>query len=392
MDVLKTGVEKEPELITPLYRTILDPVQSGDFIPVPKFNYNAYNVFVLRSRLRFLLKKRWGPGINVIFSSSEYNGKLHLKANLFKGRTNMNLNKAERDDFKKMLEEAMEENLDYAVVISNSKLSYRGEIMPDFWVKSILHFIKLRSRKIDIKYRVGKYGLEANTYGFEHPSHGQSFIELDNQYMSTYLDIQTEVTETLWHYHRSGHIVNPTSSVIKDWDLVLNSTKTNFGEDLSLYRPNLIDRRLTDPFGGMVSFLYSRILGDTNIKIYVGMDLIVRYHIAKNIGSHFSGSYLERDASDLTQANQILNIIVSLLTRSGTALAFKIESEHINVFKIAAFNMGYEGVAYTIDSVNGRSTMFSIEIEPNKYYLNNSYITKLKQYALSIYQKTKRLK
>ena len=138
-----------------------------------------------------------------------------------------------------------------------------------------------------------------------------------------------------------------------------------------------------------MSFLYSRILGDTNIKIYVGMDLIVRYHIAKNIESHFSGAYLEREVSDLTQANQISNIIVSLLMHSGTALAFKIESEHINVFKIAAFDMGYEGVAYTIDSVNGRSTMFSIEIEPNKYYLNNSYITKLKQDALNIYQKTK---
>ena len=385
MDLINEEVEKESELITPLYRSILEPVMPGDFFPIPKFNYNAYNVFVLRSRLRVLLRQQWGPGINIIFSSTEYNGAMYLKANLFRGKTNINPNKAERDDFKKMLEDAMEEDLDFAVVISNNDLSYHGKIIPSFWIKSILNFIKLKPRDINIKYRVGKYGLEANTYGFEYPSHEQQYGDLDNRYMETYLDIQTEISEVLWRYYKKGYIVNPSINIVLNWELI----KVDEVENLTLYKPNSIDRRIVDPYEGIVPFLYSRILGNKQINIYIGMEFIIRDNIARKLHNKvkfiFSGSYFQFEAENINLANKILGEIVPLLTSKGTAIAFRIKSEHITSFMNSASLMGYEGIIYELSSINGNIIMFSISIEPKNIYLSNSYITKLKYDAKKEY-------
>ena len=158
-DIDKKPVEQHPGLITPFKHEILSPTDPGDIVPVPKYNYTPYNLFVFKTKMRYLIQKRWGRDIDIVLSSVEYRNNMHIRVTPIRGKDDMTISYQDEIVVKNMVTEILKEPLDYALAVSYNDIEFKNDIIPGFWVRLILPYLQM---DLDFDYKVGRYGLEVN--------------------------------------------------------------------------------------------------------------------------------------------------------------------------------------------------------------------------------------
>ena len=186
----------------------------------------------------------------------------------------------------------------------------------------------------------------------------------------------------MYDLYTKGYILNPSPDTIKRWKL-----KKGFGDGGGWYYPDWNNNRITEPYGGMMQFVWSRLMGVTSSKIQVGYNLAEYHMIARNIpNAHFGGGYLYLNDASLKDTLKAIKTINNLPDVHTTAIGFDIESGHTKQFTETAKSLGYDSVVYTKDSIKGRQTIFSIEISPENVSLTYSMVRDLKNEVNSRYK------
>lgn len=349
--------------LTPLFRTILDRPEPGDIIDLPVYNYTRYNLFVLRTRLRVLMRKAWGrEDIRIVFESKKHNGKMYVKSIPMVGNKKNILNLSKQIQYAEMIKTATKCKLDYAVVFSDKDIRSGDTVIPGFWILNILQYLPF---PVPVKYRIGYYGLEANVYGQDNTGYPSFPANTENvdKYMETYTEIETTLTIELIRRYKRGYYFNPSPGIIKSWNLKLKlDSKTKRG---SFYSPNWIDHRITSPYGGIWNFIHSRMLGNKTLKLKVGKNLVKYHRISKIIPkAYFSNHNLIVEASNLKETNQIIFDIYNTSDEVGKVCVFRVISEKfIPEYVKIANSMNLKDITfYHKEDAFGYELFFSCEL------------------------------
>ncbi len=356
------------KFITPLFREIINVPKPGDFVPIPKQNYNRYNLFVLRTRLRALLNKVWlRDDVDVEISTVAYSGKMHIKVLPLNGSYKSTLNPRQRNQFGKMLLITLKDPLDYCVVFSEKDLVFGETRIPKSWVMSVLPYLKIpleHKSNIYIKSRIGKYGYELLCYGA--PNELSDEHNNDN-YALYYNFVQEELGNLMLKWYLAGRIVIVSESTrgVREWKL-----RKVEGD---LYKPMWRDGRITKSYGGMYNFILSRILNETDIKLYVGNNLVDYHLIAKGvktlgIDTYFGNHHIHLSVSDLKQAQNITDLVDdvdSFGVRKKVAI-FKISKPHVSTYVTTLHNLDLKDFTfyYKVDLL-GYSYYLSVLLAPD---------------------------
>lgn len=361
-----------PYFITPLYRDIVKPVQPGEIVPLPKSNYNRYNLFVLRTRLQVLVRRRWNKTeIHFIFESIQYEldskPRLYIQARPIVGNKDLKLDLAHLKQYQTMIEKATSTPLDYAVLFSDKNYLNKDITIPGFWIMNILPQLIFPSRSKRVKHRYGVYGLEVNVYGFEnagypnYPADDYDNLKNVDSYIEKYTELQVALEDQFIPAFKRGVKINPPLDIIQKWNL--KPIKDN------LYHPNWIDQRITRPFSGVWHFLNSRIMGNRNLKIPVGNNLVIIHRIAKlfynsNTIPTFYRIYLNIEVDDYKDANDMMELVYSVSKSAGKIAVFRvIEAKYIPSYIRIAKKIGLKDVLfYYKDGIYGKELNFSCEL------------------------------
>ena len=375
-------IETDTLLLTPLYRTILDPIEPGDIVPYPEYNYNKYNLLSFKTKLRVLIVKKWGSGIEITLPSTKYNDRMYVKVVLKRGGKPLKLSTSDMREIKKLIAIVMSEPLDKVVIISKNDFTYKNTNIPGFWISKILPYIiyTLNNQLDDYKdwdVSLTEYGIESKVHLHPNPNILDYNNVLNSDWMERYIYLQEIVTDVIYEYYRLGYIVDPSKNLIKNWRLIKIID--------SFYSPDWYDARIYRNYGGMTPFFWTRELGDDEIKIYVGDKYVHLHRIAKIYpNSHFSNDYLHAKAKDINQSLEIINLVNSIPRDQGVAYRFIIQKEDMAAYVQANKNLKYDFVIYTIDSGNGISTVLSIEFNLDESPLIPTHIQKLRTEAVKI--------
>ena len=352
--------------LTPLFRTILDKPEPGEIIEFPDYNYTRYNLFVLRTKLRVLIWKAWNrEDIRILFETKKFEGKLYIQATPMIGNKINIFDLSKQIQYSNMIKKATSCSLDYAVVFSGKDIVYRDINIPGFWVLNILPYLNFPVNG-RVKHRMGFYGLEVNVYGFEgstgYPSFPADFRNVI-EYIETYTEIETTLTTEMIRRYKRGYYFNPPLEIIKKWNLkIKHDSKTKKG---SFYSPNWIDRRITNPYGGVWNFIHSRVIGDTRIKLRVGGNLVKYHRISKIIPKALFCNYnLVVNIEDLKEANQIIFDVKNINDDIGKVCVFRVISEkYIKDYIRITNSMNLKDTTfYYKDDAFGYELFFSCEL------------------------------
>lgn len=382
---LNVVTERDVSLLTTFYRTILEPIEPGDIIPNPKYNYNKYNLLVFRTKIRVLIVRKWGPGIEITLPSVKYNNRMYVKVVLKRGGKLLNLSVSDKKVIKRFIAIVTSESSKSSnsiVVMSRNDFSYREVDIPGFWISKILPYVvyALNSHLENPKnwqISLTEYGIESKVHLHPNPSllDYYSVINMDWKERSIYL--QEIVTDVIYEYYRLGYMVDPSKELIKNWRLM--RVKDSF------YYPDWYDERIYRNYGGMTQFLWTRELGSNELKIFVGDKYIHFHRIAKVYPeSHFADEYLYAKVKNVKDSIDIINLVNSIPRDQGVAYRFIIQKEDISSYIQANKNLNYDFVTYTIDSINGISTVLSIEFNVDEAMLISGHIQKLRTEAIKI--------
>ena len=353
--------------ITDLYRDIIPTPEPGEIVDLPKSNYNQYNIFVLRTRLQVLTRKKWSRNdIRFIFESVEYklDSKMYIQIRPMVHNKKLILDLARLKQYQKMIIKATSTPLDYAVLFSNKNYSVGDHIINGDWIMSVLPLIPLKNK---IKYKFGFYGLEVNIYGSlntGYPSYPSDdydeMIDL-NPYIRKYRKIQEYFEDIFIRWFKAGVCVDPPPKIILDWNMTQIKDR--------LYKLNWIDRRITDASGGRWNFINSRIMGTKGVLLPASGNLVVRHRIAKMFYSKeyipsFYGNNIMIDAKNLTQANDILYHISHVSRETGKIAVFRVTApKHMETYIKIANDLDITDIVfYLTDGINGKELRFSAEL------------------------------
>ncbi len=326
------------------FRTIIDVVPSG-CEEEPDFNYTSYILFALKSRIVPWLSKHWDPKLSVTFPSIERNNKMYITVVPIRGGKTIDLSVEMIDDLQKEVNRLTAKPLKGALLISSDSFISNppARQIPSSWIDSILPYL-------GINRSMNPY---LDTVGI--------IVELDRviDFYNIYYKLLTNVIDNVRSMFDDGYVVDPSNEIINNWNLI------SVDEDNRLFHPAWTDRRITERYGGMASFIQSRIMKDPNIDFFVGPKLLYRHQIALMLSKinkevTFVGQYARIEISNITTARQIACIIDrGTKTGSGKVVVMSGSRESwIMLYMETAHDMGYECLGYMVSDPS-RPYMFS---------------------------------
>ena len=321
---------------TPFYRTV-DDFQIGKCSQEPDFNYNAYTLAVLKSRLIPFFRQMLNKTFSIQFPSIRENNKYYITVVPTKGGEPIELDSLQAQMAEDYINDLSPETLKYLVLYTrNSIETDDGKLIPSFWIESILPFIQLDST---FRGRIGPYGLEVD------------FSKIPNfhDWMQTMI---IEISKQIRKMYEIGYIVDPSNDIISNWSLLPVETRsytiinkeTEKGEILDfdevsgksvknisrLYYSSWMDQRITDNYGGMTSFLLFLIKKNIIKYEIQNVNLVRKHFIAKILANQevnviFDGKYIKFAVNSLRQTQDIIYYIEEAISLSnGKVITFSV--------------------------------------------------------------------
>lgn len=382
MDFLPSPTESEPELILPLWRTILPPIEAGEWTPTPEYNYTSYQFLSVRTKLQSLISQRWGYQYRVKLYSVQYRGKMHLKAQIEVGTQPLDLELNYRKEVASMIEEIMLEPLEKLVILPRGDLKDQETILPSYWVNPILYYLP---QLLQLEFEEKKVSLEATSYGVEakldlEPEY--SYRNLYSQkYYRRYVHAQEVVSRKVISLYRKGYLVTTDSELIRNWELA--PVKGD------LHRAQSSLPEITDPWEGIVPFLLSRYRLNY-LQINLGESKSLRHYLAASLSREFPSKdslefwfgdhWLYLKINNLPDARKVINILRKYSKNPETILRFQTPRKY-SPKELSQIETSYDLVGYWEYSLVGLVPTISIKIDskdsPHAYYLANQIKEKL---------------
>lgn len=358
--------------ITPLYRDLVPLPEPGGLVPLPRSNYNRYNLYVLRTRLQVLTRRQWQRSdLNFVFESVEYSfedepARLYIQARPTVGDKTLRLNLAQLKQYQTIIKLATSTPLDYAVLFSDKDFIYKELVIPGFWILMVLPYIPFSSQQV--QHRFSEYGLEVKTYPHQntgYPSYpaDEDLINFDI-YIEKLADIRVPIEDTLVRWFQRGVWIDPPAEIINKWNMKSIKPK--------VYQLNWIDRRITDPFKGRWFFLNSRIMGHKKVFLPVGDNKITVHRVAKLFYDEkiryipvFYGRNVCIEVGDYPEVNTILRNLEQISHSDGKVIVFRVtESKFIPAYTKIGHDLGLKDIVfYYNDGFYGKELHFSCEVE-----------------------------
>jgi hypothetical protein len=311
----------EEILWTPFYRTFKEEGIDRECDPDISVNYEPYNLFALKTRLEGWLHKNYDTRMRIQYVTVPKNSKNYITAVPLIGKKPVRF---DLTTIRNIQEHIYYLTRDYSENNSNKKydiphsnycliVSYDSFIEVDFtdnivsrdyssffygkdspkqipssWLKKYLPFINILPMFYPI---VNDEGLLADL------SLVESYSETEN-YKKVYENIQTNIYKCCTFAYKYGWIVRPSKHIIDNWSFVpvkgfvdiLDSIDTFtpttdslsfFDTQYSLYKPTWYYSEIVEAYGGMYSFIMTRLRGEKDIKIIIGNNPVIRHYVAE---------------------------------------------------------------------------------------------------------------
>lgn len=272
--------------LTPYYQTISD--SESPCLSEPDLNYTPYQLFCLTTRLM----ATWpGPGIPRLLLEQVGN-RMVQTVRIMQSDVEVPLSTDQQNQLEALIASAMEESPNHCIVFAVQDIA--GPVhLPESWVSSVLPSVKI-------------------------PEVYDSYIEDNYVYMqldpnSNYQDLYQQLTQSilgqLRDWYQQGAVV-ATEAFAISWSLQPATTTLN-ADRTGLYVPTWKDDRFA---ANPVSFLTSRLHGDTDLRLEVGTNQVTRHYIAdtlrNSVKPRFAGDFvLVGPISHLDDARRFAAII-----------------------------------------------------------------------------------
>lgn len=327
-------------ILTPYFSTIIQQ-KYNECVEEPDYNYTAYNIFCLKTRLYPIIHKLFDKQVDILIDtyvdpSLSYNyddhtrlefsniapSKIFIIIKLVRYQSVKETNKNELNLSDSTIEIELtphqHEYIQSQVNLITSKdvdacllISTNIELLDEFgykisneWLTSMLPYIQINQL---LHPFVNEYGLHVVLTRYVTGKKPMTYLE------RYYLLLQSGVRQ-LQKMYMSGYIIIPPTvrkeQIIDNWDL------EPVDNDGLLYRPRWFDLRFTRGLGGMVPFLQSRLRGDKYVDIEVSENLVRRHFIAKQLRERdvqfeFINSFVRCNITNITDARILSSIIIN---------------------------------------------------------------------------------
>lgn len=243
------------KVLTPYYRTIIDPPKEYYAVEEPDFNYGPYQTFALKSKLYPWIKENIGKNLGISLVGRKLGPKIQMEVIITNLGQVITLTSDQMTRLQQKVNSIIyyQDLVNHVLIYSPSNVVYNGNIINSSWIAQILPFIKLED----------KYNLAWSTIDIKDGALYVDLIEFPDYFAETssllYL-IQKKITKLF----EEGYLVNPSDEIIKNWELV---SKTDELWHLSFPLNNLVKDS-----GGSTAFLLDRVTAIENIPINLGVD------------------------------------------------------------------------------------------------------------------------
>lgn len=278
-------------ILSSFYRPII--TKSSGCNPEPINNYTPYNLFCIKTQLYPHIWNTLGFDVVIKFSSVQVESNLYVSLEITDGNNIVKLNKEQDIHIGNILNNIISNSLQYCLLFSYlSPIYVYNKRVSTLWIKRILPYIHVPDR---LDPYVNDNGLYIN----------MTNIHL---YLDLYNLMAINVKRNICNMYKQGYITL-ASSIQDTWQLQ-SADQYNI-----LFYPNWTNKLFAPD---LVQFLTSRLVGDKNIQLYVGDNLVVRHTIAQQLKNDvtFSGSHIIVSVSNFQQAQQITTLILEASTNT----------------------------------------------------------------------------
>lgn len=306
---------------TPFYRTISDP-QDG-CAPEPNINYTPYDVFCLETKINLYIYKKWGSGVIPTFRSLLKDNKYQLVISLEKTNNQETplSSSQDQEDLTRYVEHLISYEPKVCLLFSGHfpVYNYKGQRLPSSWVTSFLKYIYIPPQ---LNPYVNSEGLYATLEPLNSIyNNSLSIIEGNpvGSYKDLYAAMVMDIQQQLEVFYSLGYILQ-ASSIAENWSL------EPLDDEGLVYKPNWSDCRFAPD---LVSFLTTRLEGETTIKYYIGDNLVLRHDLTKRLGQEviFFGVWIKFQSSNLPETRQTISIIEELKENvMGQVITYRLPS------------------------------------------------------------------
>ncbi len=399
-----------PYLVTPYYHTRNNYAGEKSDVAIlagednfPHLNYRPYNLFVLRTRLEPILRKRLPYPVMINFDTYRLDHKLTVIIELRRKGQIVDIETHHRKYLQDMINKITADEPQFCLllgedsqwVINDGLTNDSQSLIPASWVKELMPFLSFNPY-LRAFYRNAIDGQASGIY-----------LDLSrvDAYASFYRVLYQGTIRRLEEMYVKGFLAVPSSintALLEKWGLVRVS-EDNL-DDLSQVRKYLVwphwqDKRLTDPVGGMVPFSQRHLWQNRNsMLLEVGENLYDRHRVSKYLAMYrpdlefrFCGSQVRVAISNLADAWQVAALVDS--SRNGKVgrigvLSFPNRSMY-NLYLTYAYTMTTEDKnnnGLDESDIRGYKTddetrPYWISIEMPFYANSQYYVTQFKKYV-----------
>jgi hypothetical protein len=349
--------------ITPFTRNIVST--NGGCIDEPTQNYTTYQLFCLESKLKPIIMKKYGTDVIVQFESLLTDNKYTLTIALLKDDQIYNISESDHKEIQDSIDDMITNQPLVCLLFWNESPAYLGDVtsltriegsqkhtiwnegtrISPLWIKNVLPYVITPK---EINAFAGPHGL----YGTLQPKDNiyQISLTIDSEgnpsgrYPDLYNIISISIIRQLQEMYKLGYIIN-AESIMDNWDL------EPLDDQKIVFRPTWNDERFAPD---LVSFLESRIHGESYIRLEVNDNLITRHQISKALNTYdyqinsfyFTGVFLYIEVNNLLDARAVSSIVSKEVIR-GTGRVYLIISNNLNnLIAIQKENITFDMIIY----------------------------------------------
>nr|QBK90729.1 MAG: hypothetical protein LCPAC201_00300 [Pithovirus LCPAC201] len=342
---------KRTYLLTPYYQ-IKSDITLGTCGRYPERNYTSYSLFALKTRLEPLARKRLKTPVLIHFDQVDLNQRLKVTVEFYTMGEPISLS----DHHQKYLQEALdyitghEPGLSLLIskgskwVVNDITLTSRQQtVIPKWWVNEVSKFLSMASR-LRPHYRPKN---EYQTAGI--------YVDLSqfDSHNSFFKNIYLNSVEQLNSMYTLGYMSLPRGfelDRLKKWKMKsLKLIPDSDSLKRTIFYPDWKDQRLTNPVGGLVSFLDKHVVHHSDqVLLEIGQDLLIRHQVAITfkmlIPSDkyiFRGKFVQVEAANLNEAQTAASLVdISKNIPVGKVITFQFSSRgRLNLYLTVLNNL-----------------------------------------------------
>lgn len=253
-------------VLTPFYHPVITSQDISNNVPAPAKNYIPYTLFAFRTKFERMLY-HYDPTYHFSFVSKEIDGVMRLTIELYKGAEFVALDEQKASVIQNYVDQSVKTYPAHCLVLDASVGITRGtKTLTKAWVSAIIPFIDFEDR-FHVIVDDGKIYL--------------SFYR-DPQYVERYGKLYEQIMDTLFEFYERGTIPLSRrfhSNIINEWkmNIVYGQRHDPGAGALKLYEPLWRNQHFAP---NPIDFLYERIRGEKNLRIYVGDNFVRRHYVA----------------------------------------------------------------------------------------------------------------